>query len=520
MREELRPYADEAFGIVETAANDIGPRLPGSDNERKFADHMADKLKAIGITPVKEKFLVAPRASIGGIPYAGWAGIVAAVLMLFPAISFSASGVSGLFIGLHGLAFFICLATLVWLVCSVFLYKTWFDFAFKQEVSQNVYGEVLPADGKYDYTIMLSAHTDTSWNWKHSAATRFMPGGPVSAFVKMGIGVVAFLFIFACSAAMFFSELDLVTKFGLSALMSDSMENMTEDELMRIIELAAGLSDLSVALYILIPLFVIPGCFLITLWADKNPRTASPGAMDNATGIGIAYAATKYFKENPDKLPAGCRIIDFNCGSEEAGLRGSIEFTRRHKGEDILKNCWNINIDSIADKDHFQVIHGDTWQFTRFDADLGRMLKEAMQDAGIAEPGDIANPVGGCDSTPFTKAGVKSITFAAQNPILTHYYHTFHDRPERFEKETVGMGIDVVLRLIDKIAAVQSGKASAPTADASAPAAEAAAPAAEASAPEAEVLEEVTVTAVPVEEVSAEEVPAATAPADITEDEQ
>ena len=393
--------------------------------------------------------------------------------MLFPAVSFSASGVSGLFIGLHGLAFFICLATLVWLVCSVFLYKTWFDFAFKQEVSQNVYGEVLPADGKYDYTIMLSAHTDTSWNWKHSAAT-----------------------------AMFFSELDLVTKFGLSALMSDSMANMTEDELMRIVELAAGLSDLSVALYILIPLFVIPGCFLITLWADKNPRTASPGAMDNATGIGIAYAATKYFKENPDKLPAGCRIIDFNCGSEEAGLRGSIAFTRRHKGEDILKNCWNINIDSIADKDHFQVVHGDTWQFTRFDADLERMLAEAMRDAGIENPGNIANPVGGCDSTPFTKAGVKSITFAAQNPILTYYYHTFYDQPERFEKETVGLGLDVVLRLVDKIAAFRAG---------SAPVQESAAPAEAAPAEEAPVEAEVISAPADAEfveaEVVAEDVP-------------
>ena len=76
-----------------------------------------------------------------------------------------------------------------------------------------------------------------------------------------------------------------------------------------------------------------------------------------------------------------------------------------------------------------------------------------MIDAGIEKPGNIANPVGGCDSTPFTKAGVKSITFAAQNPILTHYYHTFYDVPERFEKETVGLGLDVVLRLVDKIAA-------------------------------------------------------------------
>ena len=45
MREELKKYADEAYGIVEKAANEIGPRLPGSENERKFADHMADKLR-------------------------------------------------------------------------------------------------------------------------------------------------------------------------------------------------------------------------------------------------------------------------------------------------------------------------------------------------------------------------------------------------------------------------------------------------------------------------------------------
>ena len=111
------------------------------------------------------------------------------------------------------------------------------------------------------------------------------------------------------------------------------------------------------------------------------------------------------------------------------------------------------------------------------------MLDEAMRDAGIENPGNIANPVGGCDSTPFTKAGVKSITFAAQNPILTHYYHTFYDQPERFEKETVGLGLDVVLRLVDKIAAFRAG--SAPVQESAAPVE--AAPAEEAPA-EAEVI--------------------------------
>mgnify|MGYP003297172552 CR=1 FL=1 len=39
MKEQFRPYIEEAYGIVEHAANVIGPRLPGGDNEKKF--HMA-----------------------------------------------------------------------------------------------------------------------------------------------------------------------------------------------------------------------------------------------------------------------------------------------------------------------------------------------------------------------------------------------------------------------------------------------------------------------------------------------
>lgn len=34
---------------------------------------------------------------------------------------------------------------------------------------------------------------------------------------------------------------------------------------------------------------------------------------------------------------------------------------------------------------------------------------------------------------------------------MSHYYHTYHDVPERFSAETVELGLDVVLRVIDKI---------------------------------------------------------------------
>ena len=131
---------------------------------------------------------------------------------------------------------------------------------------------------------------------------------------------------------------------------------------------------------------------------------------------------------------------------------------RKHKGEDILKNCYNLNLDSIADEDYFEVVRGDAWQGTKFDPELIKMFEESMKEAGIEKPGNIVNPVGGCDSTPFHKAGVRTVTFAAQDPVMTNYYHTFYDTPDRFSVETVGTGLDVILRVIDKIAAVEDGK--------------------------------------------------------------
>ena len=431
MKEENRRYAEEAFEIVEHAAKKIGSRLPGSDGEKEYAAYMGDKLRSIGIEPVREEFAVSPRASIGGIPYAGYLGLIMSALV------YVALHLSAVWYGM-ALASVVCW---VWLILSVFLYKTWFDMFFKQEISQNTYGELLPPDGKYDYTIILSGHTDTSWCWRHSAhASKFKKTKPalglVATFAKVGFGVICFLFLTAVSIAM--------TVISSGVYFGEVWALKTAN--------SASFANFLFAMHFL-PVVTAIGCMFVVMWADPNPRNASRGAMDNATGCALSFAVTKYFHDHPEKMPKNCRIIDFNCGSEEAGLRGSIAFTREHKGDPILENTWNINIDSVADKDFFEVVIKDDWQFCRFDTDLEKMFKDTFNELGIVSKtnGCIHNPVGGCDSTPMTKAGMKSVTFAAQDPTLTYYYHTWHDMPERFELETVGDGFDVILGVIDKI---------------------------------------------------------------------
>ena len=430
MREELKKYGDEAYEIVKHAANDIGPRLPGSEGEKKLHDYMATRLEEIGVKPVTEKFVFAPHSSIGGLPYAGWGGIIGAAGLIVTSIVGSFTMFGGLALSFLTLLYMIGLWT--WLVVSVFKYKTCFDWCFKHAVSHNTYGELLPEDGEYDYTIFISGHTDTSWTLKLSASQG--KAGFKSVVIRLALG--------AASVAIV-TVLALVT-FIIECIVDASTGNTFANS-------AQALGIMSYVNIFTSPVWIV-GAFLLTMYNEKTEAIASPGAMDNATGVAISYEVLKYFRENPDKMPARCRIVDMNCGAEESGLRGSLAFVRKHKDDGMLKNAYQLNVDSIADKDYFSVINGDAWLCKHFDKGLENMFVDAMHEAGISNPSKISNPVGGCDSTPFQKNGVKSITFAAQNPIMSDYYHTYNDVPERFEAETVGLGLDVVLRVIDKIA--------------------------------------------------------------------
>ncbi len=451
MKEETKKYGQLAYDIIDHASKKIGSRLPGSEGERKFHDYMCGKLEEIGIKPVKEEFAVSPKAGIGGLPYAGYFGIIMSVLTYFA-------------LNNYYLWFAMAFAGIIfvfWLVSSCFLYKRWFDMFFPQKISMNSYGELLPEDGKYDYTIVLSGHTDTSWTWRHSENTYKYRNNPVkgmiSTYGKVGFGAVCvFLNVgIAIAMAVIYGGMIIPTSCGLDetgyAFAAEWAENMYY--------WASGIASsdsfktFTGVVLLVLPVITAIGSAFVAMWGDPHEENASRGAMDNASGIALSYAVIKYFKENPDKMPKNCRIIDLNCGSEEAGLRGSMAFAAEHKGEEILKNCWNINIDSVADKDYFEVVIKDDWQGCRFDKDLEKMFKDTFAEQGIESKtnGCIHNPVGGCDSTPMTKAGIKSVTFAAQNPTLTYYYHTWRDMPERFEEETVNKGFDVILGVIDKI---------------------------------------------------------------------
>lgn len=394
------------FDFCKDIIDKHGPRLPGSEEERAAQQDIAAIMEdATGVKPTVEKFKLAPRASIGAIPYLGYAGFIALVLYYIHPIP----------------AFIVSFCTLIFAIVQVFMYKGWFDKLCKQEESCNVYS-VMDGKGEIDHTIVFSGHADSSWLWQMAAKN------PKTMILRTVYGVVGVVSIIIGSLL----RLCLVPRLSMSYV---GDLNMTA---------------LDIALYV-IPLIFIPGIYSLCIYLSHDKKKASPGAMDNLTGVGASIFMGKYFKENPDKLPDNCRVIIASLGSEEAGLKGSEAFMKAHAGDkDLLINPYFFNIDSLRDYDHFNAVKGDAWLMTKFDDDMKNMLVKAFENAGV-KPNIIVNPVGGCDSTPICRSGYKTITFAAQKPDVTDYYHTYRDTCDGLDMNTLEKSVDIIIDVTEQI---------------------------------------------------------------------
>ncbi len=83
----------------------------------------------------------------------------------------------------------------------------------------------------------------------------------------------------------------------------------------------------------------------IIVSAHLDAYRNSPGADDNATGIGVLIELARFFNTLKERLDARIKFVAF--GAEELGVLGSRIFVTRHADE--LRNCiLDFNIDSIG----------------------------------------------------------------------------------------------------------------------------------------------------------------------------
>jgi hypothetical protein len=395
------PDAEMAF--IRDVIKKIGPRLPGSAEERRAAELLKDDLShETGSLAILEEFSCATKASIGFIPMLGY-------LLLFVVVplSFVIPLIIGLLIG-----FF-----LIFALIQIFRYLAWFDVFFPKSRSQNVLSVVEPRSGNVRATIVVCAHVDSSWHSPIIFKT------PRQARPKLIYGVV--------SAAVY----------GLILLIRGMMSPSI---------VATGWDWWNL---VVIPF--VPGFYFVSQYITWKKTDGSPGAMDDLGGIAITRWLASYFREHPDLMPADCRFVYVLYGCEEAGLKGSHAFVEKHKGDLLAGNCSVILVDGVSDFDYFHVVKGDAWLGTNYDPGLVAMADAVMASLNIKHD-IIKNPEGSTDCASFSRAGIKAVALAAQDPGPASNYHTKGDVPERMDTRVVVLMKKILLDLVRRIGTAAS----------------------------------------------------------------
>jgi hypothetical protein len=382
------------FSLIKKIIDTTGPRIPCSEEEKRGAEFVASEFEKISGNPaIIEEFTTAPYGSIGMIPILGYLMlfVILPLYYLFTPLS----------LALNSLLIFLA-------VIQIFLYLTWFDRFFPQGISRNVYTIIPARSGHPKKTILLTAHIDSSWDCP------VFEKKPHLARYKLIYGVVSVFILL------------LLSTVKLSA---------THPMLLLIIDL--------------VPIALIPGYYFLARYISYDKKKASPGAMDNLSGIALNCGIVKDIVEGKISIHQDIQLILVAFGAEEAALKGSQNFVKRHKG-DLLQNALVINVDSISDYDDIHIVVGDDWLGTVYDEELKIIAENAMKKVGVKYD-FIKNPAGGTDSASFSRAKIKTITLAAQDGTPKNVYHTFNDTIEHLNPKTMLVMKRVVQEMINEI---------------------------------------------------------------------
>jgi aminopeptidase YwaD len=396
--EQILPYQR---GFIQRIIDRCGPRLPGSKEEKRAAGLIADEFMSVAGNVAVEEFTYAAKACIGAIPAIG-AGLM----------------IAGLFFFWHPLVTIIMVtALLVFAIPQIILYREWFDSFFPKSTSRNVYSIIDPPGGtKYvRATLVLSGHLDSSWHCPHFAEKSHR------ARFKLNAGVISALLLLVIAVARFLGT-----------------------DYLGVIPWSMWWTMLAVP-----PLFA--GFYFLYRYLVYDKTEASPGAMDDLSGIATILGMARFYRAQRKKRPRNIRVLLVAFGAEEAGLRGSRAFVRRHCGDLLAGNVWVLNVDGVADKDDFLCIDGEAWQMVRYDREYVDMVERVMKDMGL-DYHRWTLDAGGTDSAEFVKGGIaKAITVAAQDRTPRFNYHTRYDTLDNIDPDAQKLMNVLCMRIVEQI---------------------------------------------------------------------
>ena len=317
--------------------------------------------------------------------------------------------------------FFIPIVSAIFVAIGLFtvimqlgFYKEFIDWAFPKKIGHTVYGSKKPT-GEIKRRILFNGHPDAVWEWR----TNYHFGGVV--FETHGaLCIVGALYYFILSIVY-------ICYHGFKP----------------------GLPDINdpVVIAAFVGFVFLP--FLIGLYFMVDYKQIVDGANDNLTGCYMGIALLKYIQESGVTFE-NTEIGVVNTGSEEAGLRGSRAFAKKHKAELTDVPTVIYSYDTIHDPNELMVNYRDLNGMKKTDEAACDLFMESAKELGVFCKRGMVPPLGGAtDTMGFVENGIRAAGVTGLNHKLENYYHTRKDSYDNLDLEGLANCFAVTVKVLE-----------------------------------------------------------------------
>lgn len=386
--------ADYALDLVKTICTEVGPGLPGSQQERDRAAIIRKELGSqLGEGSVAvEEFTLAPDAFLN--PYPGVFLLIAALLNISMG---RITGLSPWLTSIPALVFSI-LSPLVFILEFVLSFE-FVDPLLPKKKSINVIGTLRkPGTTTVKRLLILSGHHDSAWE-------------------DTWIGLLGYGFFFAYTTSLI----------GLIVMLLMSIVQLTGVILGNVDIVRTGTLGWFLLVYPIVPSII----FAIFSHRGGKGGGTVPGAMDNLAACALVVTMCRFLMKNPAYIPVDTEIWFITFGSEEAGLRGSRRYVERHLDELKRLDARVLNFEMVAHPE-ITILTSDVNDTVKNSPEIVKTAVAAAERAGVPYKVKPAFLGVGTDAAPFTRAGLKALTllpFKTPQQMVA-FYHQKSDRPE------------------------------------------------------------------------------------------
>ncbi len=392
-------YQDYMFALLKRVIDEIGPRPPCSEAEKKLGRLLVEEWKPICDEVDVEPFTCSPTAPLGSLYIMVFCYFLAVILYwYFPPLALVAISV--------GCG--ILLLEILWL-------REFVDFLFPRKQGENVVGTMRPKR-QPTQRVVVSGHMDSAYEWN---LLLYLKSASILIVV---VGILAALAAFGGCLAKTIAYFD-----GFSD--------------------ATALTGVGIALIALTPVMAL--LLFFTSWRPV------PGAFDNLSAVSVVAGLGQYIaeaKRSETWFPERTEVLLLATSSEEAGHRGAKRYVTRHLEELKSLPTYGLFLEMIKDEKDLAVWKGESSTGARHDPQLVKMAQE------VAASHDWPIFVGQMpvlmttDTDSFSLNGIPAVCLTScDHSKIDPTYHTRYDTCDHIRPESLSVMLQLVIDMIQRI---------------------------------------------------------------------